>query len=208
MTIGSGIIRAFAVDPETGDTHPTAVHSEAFGAAVLPGGRLASAGFDYAWSDDNGATWDTTEFGLAPGVGLDLAASRETEPIALLERSASGGPSSLDAVHRTTDGGRTFERIVTTPRLTVDLEHRAGVLPDGRLILSVAGGSDGGGSAGLYVSDGDDWSDLSPRQTPWVDSTISIGATPDGLALVAVHPAGDAHVSWDGGDTWEAHRVR
>lgn len=208
MTMGSGIIRAFAVDPETGDTHPTAVRTEAFGAAVLPGGRLASAGFDYSWSDDNGATWDTTPFGFGPGVGLDLAASRESEPIALLERSANAGLSPVYAVHRSTDGGRTFERIATSPMPSVDWEHSAGVLPDGRLLVHVAQWSSGGRSPGLYVSNGDDWSDLAPQQTPWVNSAISIGATPSGLAVVAVHPAGDAHVSWDAGKTWQVYRVR
>ncbi len=169
---GYGDHDVLAVDPGSGESHwvpvprgVTEIEADGQGrleALVGDGARTA-----FVSSDDGGATWQEHPF-----------AAGETSTFSLV-RSGSGVPAVLEgadgatlfpflAVRRGTSAG-SWERIEQGH----DPQAYAGVsavLPDGRLLVEVVGWSDdrpgAGGSRprGPYVSDGSDWSRLSPLE--------------------------------------------
>lgn len=134
-------------------------------------------------------------------------ARRSSLPVAVLEYARNDGQDNLAAVHRSTDDGRTFERIP----LFVDNEGKSfgasgAVLPDGRLVVHVPQWIGGSEPTGLFVSDGDDWSKLShlPGSTT---GEVSFVASTDSV-LVLARTDVEARASSDGGLTWQPFALR
>ncbi|HSV40196.1 MAG TPA: sialidase family protein [Nocardioidaceae bacterium] len=214
VSYGSGVLRWVAADPTTGRGHPVTVPENLRILRLSPGGRLAGETLgegSYTWSDNSGATWSSTPLDNDPGL-LVFAASRESEPIAVLEGGDGATLFPLGFVHRSTDGGQTFERL----RLFDDpmaYGQNAGVLPDGRLLLNIEGWSDdepGGEHArpiGLHVSNGNDWTDLRPVDgaAPYAEAQPDVVATKDGLLIVYGQ---EGKASTDGGQTWQDFKLR
>ncbi|HET7735293.1 MAG TPA: sialidase family protein [Nocardioidaceae bacterium] len=215
VSYGSGVLRLVGVDPRTGAGHPVPVPEDLAAVQRLgPGTRLTShvfASTDYVWSDDGGATWGSTPLDTG-GNSLTVQAASVDTTVAVLEGGDGATLFPLQAVHRSLDGGATFERI---PLFDEPMAYgqNAGVLPDGRLLLNIEAWSDdppGGGHrrpVGLHVSTGTDWSDLRVVEAaaPYADDQPDVFATGDGLLVV--HPQHGV-ASTDAGQTWQTFRLR
>jgi hypothetical protein len=179
-----------------------------------------------ATSTDGGRSWTTTR---APAAQDGLT----TTPIASASTARallSGGDGAtlilLDMLHRSVDGGATWELHMGPTEPSTSIGSGLGVLPDGRLLLDLDRWSDGSrhhaGSRprGLWVSAGQDWSDLRPIElgSPFhrldlrhdASPVISIDVTRDRLTVYAVTrgPRQRLWSSTDAGRTWTRVRSR
>jgi hypothetical protein len=210
------IFRWAAVDPVTGRGHRATVPADFGTVQIGNDGSLrptAHKRHRYVWSDNGGATWQETPLD-ATGM-LSSAASLPGDPVAVLEGDDGATFFPLQYVHRSVDGGRTFEQI----ELFSNYERMAyggpaAVLPDGRLLVDVDVWSDSelGGKhqrpVGLYISNGDDWSVLTPVPGSPQDAGFQLQTSPDGILALALRRGQETLASTDGGVTWEPMRLR
>lgn len=177
--------RLHAVDTATGAGHlvPTpadvlGVHHDGSGALRILVSPRERPRPTLLSSYDGGRTWDE-------GSALDPPAGQLLQPLDSSTTTAAavtGGDGAtllpVGGLHRgDTSGWRSFPGFEGP---TAYLGEGGGaVLPDGRLLLSVASWSSGRRPAGLWLSEGRDWSDLRP---------VAMGAPFDTLDLRRVYP--------------------
>ncbi|MDP2774085.1 MAG: sialidase family protein [Nocardioides sp.] len=220
--------RLHAVDPRTGAGHlvPTpgearGVHRDGSGAlsiSVLTPGE--GAGYRMIWSHDGGRTWDEPGAFDVPSGQLTGSIDSATSTIAVVTGGDGATLLPLGGLHVDDGSGwRSFPGF-DDPMAYLGSGGDA-VLPDGRLLLTLDSWSDSwrdgpsGKPVGLWVSRGQDWSDLSPvpMGAPFDtldlrrDSSpiLDVVAAPGKVTVYAVHDAPTGRTLWsstDAGRTW------
>ena len=169
---------AMAIDPRTGAAHALPGGPNAGNPTQQADGRLLKVGiadpghavYSYQWSDDGGRTWRRHPASSAVAGFLPVPSARR-DTVAFLQGRASHPMPLVTAVRGASDGSTWRTAAPTGPRMFVDA---AVVLPDGRLVVGVVGGSER--PAGPWVSAGADWSRFTRLLPP--------GPAPRGLRLV------------------------
>lgn len=220
-------------DPETGSAHrittPPDINSLALGddgtlRGVSYSGRTRTA--TAVWSGDGGDSWHEHQLPSRGPSLFHLVEGGGPESMTILAGSDGATLFPFEELHRSRDGGRTWEvvDVRTEPQAYAGGEA---VLPDGRLLVNVMAWSDQRANrpssrpVGLYISEGDDWARLSPAEVgaPFVvgDSEksnlelLGFSAAATGTSVYAVDRSGDpgeVFRSRDGGATWEPLRAR
>lgn len=215
-----------AVDPATGLGHLVPTPGEALGVSRDGSGALRvylrprAGGARLLTSYDGGRSWDD-------GSAFDPPPGQNTQPIdssIATGAAVTGGDGATElpigGLHAGDEGGWTTFAGFGDP--TAYLGAGAGaVLPDGALLLSVGGWSDSWQDrpsrrpAGLWRSDGQDWSDLRPvpMGAPFdgldlrrdISPILDIVVSPRRVTVYAVHDALAGRTLWsstDAGRTW------
>ncbi|QLQ11339.1 MAG: hypothetical protein HZY75_14350 [Nocardioidaceae bacterium] len=120
-TFGDGPITALAIDPDSGVAREAEVPELYSGITTGAEGRAWGTAANwyvhepafYYRSEDGGATWSSTQLANQGLWVYDAprALGDPSLPVAVLEYARNDGQDNLAAVHRSTDDGRTFERI-------------------------------------------------------------------------------------------------
>lgn len=209
--------REWALDPDTGRMHPIPVPEGASGLVGQPEGALLGLVHDgepgssrAVWSTDGGASWREQVLATGPNAMVSPLVSARPGVLAVVEGADGATLFPFLHVHRSRDGGATWETF-DMPRDPQAYVGAAAVLPDGRLLANLEAWSDerrnrpGARPAGLYVSAGLDWSDLSPVP---VGAPFSV-ADPNGYHPVAMDTttAGVAAYAYDGAGGTAADRL-
>ena len=200
-----GPARFVAVDPATGAAHRITTPPETTELELAPDGRLVGVSHDdpagqarAVWSEDGGVTWQQRALPMTERSLPGLVEGGGEGAMTVLTGGDGATLLPFGSMHRSRDGGRTWEDIDvrSDPRAYVGL---VAVLPDGRLLVDVLAWSDqrinrmGSRPVGLHVSDGDDWAELlavgdrvsrsirgTARSRPWRCSRWSLHPTPCG----------------------------
>lgn len=226
------VARPVALDPDTATTHRVplpagmtylrSLHQE-------PSGRLVGVGYDQVvWSDDGGASWDEHVLPLGKRALYAPVLSADGDTIAVVAGSDGATLFPFLAVHRSTDGGATWE-VFEQPRHPLAYVDAQLVRPDGSLLVNLLAWSDGtldrpsANSLGLYESDGSDWTDITyvdpgfvagdgaesaPDWTPYLLDVVVHDGRQELYATDAGAASAQAYVSTDGGHTWVSIRSR
>lgn len=209
----------YAVDPRTGRAHrlPTPANVNQLtltSAGDLRGLRNGEGGTRrFVFSDDGGRTWTDRPVPGVDGLLTELVTSVQVDAV------VGGGDGAtlfpFEQVLRSRDVGASWQRF-DGPKNPMAYLGRTGVMPDGRLLVEIETWSDGRGwrrpgskPTGLWISDGDDWSALTPVEHTETFSLVGMTATADALTLYAWVPtSSDVWTSTDGGEHWEEFRAR
>ncbi|WP_134742118.1 sialidase family protein [Nocardioides sp. 503] len=219
----------YALHPATGRGHrvsaPRGILDVVRDGDGLLRGRLHDRPPRLVASADGGRTWTTTRVpDEAEGLLTDLVASASAA-----RALVSGGDGAtflpFHVTHRSDDAGRTWTSR-QQPGPSIMVNRGLAVLPDGRLLADLMGGGSprlglvGRQPSGLWLSDGQDWSEVAP---------VAMGAPFDALDLrrefspvvsievardtVTVYAATDTlhqtlWASTDAGTTWRKVRAR
>lgn len=132
------------------------------------------------WSDDGGATWDEHVLPAGETSLYVPVRSADDDTIAVVAGTDGATPFPFIAVHRSTDGGATWEVFEQSrdPLAFIDAQL---VRPDGSLLVNLLAWGDGTlrrpstKPVGLYESNGADWT-----RTAYVDP----GFVPGGVSRV------------------------
>lgn len=202
--------RPLALDPDRAVAHPLSAPEGlaevlAHADGTLVGWTWSEEGARAVWSRDRGATWQERPLATDASALLQVLPSAQPGTLALVEGGDGATLFPLGRVHRSTDGGETWE--------TVDLPDderaflgAAGVDADGRLVVDVVEWSGDGGQRGIHVSDGADWSTLtlSHLHPEEAHRDLRMVATEDDLQIRSITDGvGVVDVSTDGGETWD-----
>lgn len=174
------------------------------------------------WSTDGGRIWTPHVLDGSPHFLFHPIVSADPATMAVVEGGDGATFLPFDRIHRSLDGGATWEIIEESPD---DMAYigTGYVRPDGSLLVNIIAWSDqrvnvpSRHPVGLYESDGLDWADLRPVQPGFPDS-----AEPGELLLPAAGLVGDAgqpalyargaltlaYVSTDGGQSWSETPAR
>jgi hypothetical protein len=175
LVVASDRYTHVGLNQTTGAAHPVPLPAggEVGGLEQNPNGILLgvvrTSGPKYSnsvvWSQDGGATW--SEHQLFKGGSLvSTIDSASTEPILAVQQGGDGATLfPFDTVHRSTDGGMTWETFDESPDEMAYLGWSL-ITPDGSLLVHIDAWSDGRigrpsqHPIGLYLSDGENWADL------------------------------------------------
>lgn len=183
-----------ALDPATAVAHPlptpkrsglTSLHQNADGTLVGTAYNDSRRSRAVVWSTDGGATWSMHVLGTdrgdpinaVPSAVIGVVPSTAADMLAVVEGGEGAAWFPLATVHRSTDGGATWEtfngpRLLQPPAAvdgpTGDMAHLGWslVTPDGDLLVNIngwlgqRGGTSGEHFVGLYTTRGADWSQL------------------------------------------------
>ena len=224
-----------AVDPATGVGHRLSTPEGVNQLLLTSEGQLRGIVQDFTartaavvWSDDGGATWARHDLPITETSLFTLVPTPDDSTMAVVAGADGATLFPFIAVHRSTDGGATWETVSRTTTRCAYVGSSA-VLPDGRLLVDIDGwsdqrtGSPGKFPNGLWVSIGGDGSHLEPVDTgaPFESGdgerppfeVRAVVVTADGVSLYAAETTGDGRVrgtyeSPDGGETWTAVAVR
>lgn len=215
------------LDPRTATAHP--IDTEAGDLQQDLDGRLWGVDFrSLVVSTDGGRTW--TEHPLNTATNrpiLSLIPSAVGGTLAVAEGADGATLFPFIQIHRSTDGGATWEIVQeSTETLTAYMEW-AVVRPDGSLLVNLQNWSDdeaGNPSDrphGLYESQGDAWADLAPVDTTvpgikdphagwgWTASLLTTTVDAAGRQTLYVRDVEQrVFASTDGGRTWHAVAAR
>lgn len=213
--------RVHAVDTTTGAGHLVPTPGEALGVHLDGSGALRiqvsdprGVGARLLSSYDGGRTWDERSAFEPPAGRIMQSLDSSTTTAAVVTGGDGATLLPVGGLHRADGSG--WRRIPGFEGPTAYLGEGGGaVLPDGRLLLSVASWSSGRRPAGLWLSDGRDWSDLRPvPMGPPFDSldprtayppVLDILAAPRKVTVYAVDDSRRGHTLWsstDAGHTW------
>lgn len=224
-----------AVDPDTGKAHTIPLPDGLVEVAAQPDGTLLgtirdsqSGAVTAVWSTDGGASWQQELLATNDLPLTLLVPSAQPGVLVIIEGADGATLFPFLRIHRSLDHGASWENldVRTDPQAYVGT---SAVLTDGRLLVDINAWSDqrpnrpSARPVGLYVSNGSDWSDLSPAAVgdPFTAGNsderdyelLSMDATEEAVAVYAVEiadgVAGDElYVSRDAGQTWEELALR
>ncbi len=164
-----------ALDPTTGIAHAIPTPQRAGLTSLLQNadGTLVGTAFDYSgrftravmWSTDGGTTWNSRLLDIGRRSLMDVVPSTAAGVLAVVQGGSGATGFPFDKIHRSTDGGATWETIEESPGDMASLGWSL-VNPDGSLLVSIESWSDtrhnrpSSHPVGLYQSNGSNWADL------------------------------------------------
>ncbi|QCX26311.1 hypothetical protein [Nocardioides jishulii] len=218
--------RPIGLDPDTGRAHLLATPDVDVDLQIQPDGTMVGWTWSregrasVVWSVDSGRSWQEKTL---PTIGgrdhVTVLPSARPGTLAVVESADMGEDPAgalkprLTRVHRSTDGGRTWQTIEVegAPRALV---RKGGITADGRLVVDVEEWADGAGperEAGIHATTEVDWSRFTlMRARPTdVSQDVHVEATARGLVVTAIHDGvGVVDVSRDAGQTWRRLTAR
>lgn len=232
VLVPGAVARPVALDPDTATTHRVPLPAGTTHLPPLqqePSGRLVGVGYGQViWSDDGGASWEEHVLPVGERALYAPVLSADGDTIAVVAGSDGATVFPFLAVHRSADGGATWEVFEQSRRPLAYIEAQL-VRPDGSLLVNLLAWSDGtldrpsANPVGLYESDGADWTDITyvdpgfvragsaESQRDWTPSLLDVVVHGDRQDLYATDAGGGSaqvYVSTDGGHTWESTRSR
>ncbi|WP_164477840.1 beta propeller repeat protein [Nocardioides pantholopis] len=188
---------------------------------VVPGGPARTS--RAVWSSDGGASWRDEVLATEPGALLAPVPTARPGVLALVEGGDGATLFPFERLHRSQDGGASWESVDLPGEPRAYLTGAA-VLPDGRLLAGIEAWSDdrlhrpSARPLGLYLSAGPDWARLAParvgapftaRNEPGTYRQVAMDTTADGVAVYAQPGTADQlYVSRDGGRRWRELAAR
>lgn len=180
---------------------------------------------DVVWSGDGGASWEQHQLTEGNRDLVNVVPSTSSEPVlAVVEGGDNPAFFPFETVHRSTDGGATWQTFDETAGNPGDVAYVGWSLvkPDGSLLVNIEAWSDirrghpSSHPVGLYQSNGEDWADMRSVQDlpsssyPSDRSIISdlaladYAPTPSGVLRLWIYDSWHARLfeSGPGIDTW------
>lgn len=177
-------------------------------AAERAGATAATAGTGLYRSTDAGRTWSPAGLAGTRHIGAVHVDPRDANVVVVAALGAVFGPSEARGVYRSTDGGRTWQRIGgegwpqgALGRIGIAAAHANGAT---RLYASISSES---GAAGFWRSDDDGAHWTKVNDAGWVTSWYMSRITVSPVDPERVYTVGQSlHESRDGGRTWTTFR--
>lgn len=209
-----------------GAAHRLSVPADTYSVVPQAGGRIV--GYKTTgpkttaiWSDDGGATWNEHPLPGHAGYLFQTVESADPDTLAIVEGGDGATLFPFETLHVSRDGGATWTRIPAfTPNDARGYLAWAFVRPDGELLVELDVWSDdqgrdpSGRSRGPYLSDGLDWSRMTPSRPGVPDEDDNMppmlqSATYDGADVTLyISDGAEAYSSTDGGESWEPIAAR